>query len=64
MEKLKFEYVLELKEGYHPVLELETEDIVKFVIEAPNRATADRMVSAMLKGASNITDISGVCITD
>lgn len=63
-ENLKFEYVIELKEGYKPVMSLEDETTVKLIIEAPNRVTADRMVSAMLKGASNVTDISGVCISD
>ena len=63
-ENLKFEYVIELKEGYKPVMSLENETTVKLIIEAPNRVTADRMVSAMLKEASNVTDISGVCISD
>lgn len=44
---LKFEYYVELKEGYKPVMQTEEETDVKFVIEAKNRATADRMVKAL-----------------
>ena len=57
---LKFKYYVELKEGYKPVMQTEEETDVKFVIEAENRATADRMVKALLKNAENVWD--GVCI--
>lgn len=53
-KNVKFEYVIELKEGYKPVMSLEEETTVKLTIEASNRVTADRMISAMLKGAPNV----------
>ena len=59
---LKFEYYVELKEGYKPVMQTEEETDVKFVIEAENRATADRMVKALLKNAENVKRWDGVCI--
>lgn len=59
---LKFEYFVELKEGYKPVMQMEEETDVKFVIEAKNRATADRMVKALLKNAENVKSWDGVCI--
>lgn len=59
---LKFEYYVELKEGYKPVMQTEEETDVKFVIEAKNRATADRMVKALLKNAENVKRWDGICI--
>ncbi|NBI58313.1 hypothetical protein D3Z53_09575 [Lachnospiraceae bacterium] len=59
---LKFKYYVELKEGYKPVMQTEEETDVKFVIEAENRATADRMVKALLKNAENVKRWDGVCI--
>lgn len=59
---MKFEYYVELKEGYKPVMESELETDIRFVIEAKNRVTADRAVSALLKGAANVKECSGVCI--
>ena len=59
---LKFKYYVELKEGYKPVMQTEEETDVKFVIEAKNRATADRMVKALLKNAENVKRWDGVCI--
>ena len=59
---LKFEYYVELKEGYKPVMQTEEETDVKFVIEAKNRATADRAVKALLKNAENVKRYDGVCI--
>ena len=59
---LKFKYYVELKEGYKPVMQTEEETDVKFVIEAENRATADRMVKALLKNAENVKRGDGVCI--
>ncbi len=61
-EMLKFKYYVELKEGYKPVMQTEEETDVKFVIEAENRATADRMVKALLKNAENVKRWDGVCI--
>ena len=59
---MKFAYFIELKKGYKPVMELREETDVQIVIEAPNRVTADRMVSAMLKDAPNVDDVQGICI--
>lgn len=59
---LKFEYYVELKEGYRPVMQTEEETDVKFVLEAKNRATADRAVKALLKNAENVKRYDGVCI--
>lgn len=59
---LKFEYYVDLKEGYRPVMQEAEETEVRFVIEAKNRATADRAVKALLKGAENVKDYGGFCI--
>lgn len=59
---MKFEYVIELKEGYRPTMQTDKETEVRFVIEAKNRVTADRAVKAMLKGMDNIRECSGICI--
>lgn len=59
---LRFEYYVELKEGYKPVMHDEEETDIKFVIEAKNRVTADRAVKALLKDASNVERYDGVCI--
>lgn len=61
---MKFEYIVDLKEGYRKILETEVTDEVKIVIEAQNRATADRAVSALLKNAPNIKEYVGICIED
>lgn len=59
---MKFEYIADLKEGYRKVLDTEITDEVRFVIEAKNRATADRAVSALLQNAPNVKECSGICI--
>ena len=59
---MKFEYIVDLKEGYKKVMETEITDEVRFIIEAKNRATADRAVSALLKNAPNIKRWDGFCI--
>ncbi len=59
---MKFEYYVELQEGYRPAMQTEEETEVKFVIEAKNRATADRAVKALLKNAENVKRYDGVCI--
>ena len=59
---MKFEYVVDLKEGYKPTMEIEPKEELRFFIEAKNRVTADRMVAALLKDASNIKEIFGFCI--
>lgn len=58
----KFEYYVELKVGFTPVLATAEETELTFVIEAKNRVTADRMVRAMLQGNDNIIHWSGICI--
>lgn len=58
---LKFEYFIELKEGYKPVMQTE-EETIKILIEAENRATADRAIKALLKDASNVKEYDGVCL--
>ena len=62
-EMLKFEYYVELKEGYRPVMQSEEQEEVRFVIEAKNRATADRAVKALLKDAANVKRYGGICIS-
>lgn len=59
---MKFEYVVDLKEGYKKTLETEMTDEVRFVIEAKNFATANRAVKALLKEAPNVKRLCGVCI--
>lgn len=61
---MKFEYIVDLKEGYRKILEIEITDEVRFVIEAENRATADRAVQALLKNAPNIKEYIGIGIED
>lgn len=63
-EKMKFEYIVDLKEGYRKILETEVTDEVKIVIEAQNRATADRAVQSLLKNAPNVKEYVGICIED
>lgn len=58
---MKFEYYAELYKGYRQTCVDEEEYDVKFIIEAKNRVTADRMVNALLK-KDNVKEISGVCI--
>lgn len=60
----RFEYIVDLNRGYRPVMQTEEETEVRFVIEAPNRATADRAVKALLKEAPNVKEYSGICIED
>lgn len=59
---MKFEYCVDLKAGYRPVMQEAEETEVRFVIEAKDRATADRAVKALLKGAENVKDYGGFCI--
>lgn len=60
----KFEYVAELNVGFRQASPLidKPEYEVRFVIEAINRATADRMVKSLTVGCTNILEISGICI--
>lgn len=58
---MKFEYIAELIEGYKPVMKLEEETEVRFMVEAKNRVTADRAVRAMLSAAPNVARWCGYC---
>ena len=58
---MKFKYFFELKEGYIPVLQDEQETDISIVIESKNRATADRMIKALIK-PGNIIEYSGIAI--
>lgn len=57
-----FKYLIELEEGYYPVMEDEPQYDVLISVEAENRVTANRMVKAMLKGATNILDCDGLIL--
>jgi hypothetical protein len=61
---MKFEYTVDLKEGYKSTMQDTEETELTFVITAKNRATADRMVKALLKDARNVNECIGVCIDD
>lgn len=59
---MKFAYTVDLKEGYNSTMQDTEETRLTFVITAKNRATADRMVKALLKGAQNVNECIGICI--
>lgn len=61
---MKFEYYVELKNGFRNVLDLEETMELRFVVEASCFANAQRMVKAMLKDAPNVVEFSGICIED
>ena len=59
---LTFEYWVELRNGYKPAqIDAEIENEFSFIIKAPNRATADRMIKAMFSN-DNVVTYDGVCI--
>lgn len=60
---MKFQYSIELKEGFKPATPLinESETEIVITLEARNRATADRAIKALLK-KDNISDITGICV--
>ena len=62
---MKFEYIAEVKKGYKIASPLydEEETEIRFTIEARNRATADRMIKALLM-TENVIECSGICIED
>lgn len=57
-----FQYSIELKDGYRPTMETDEEKDVSIIIETKNRATADRMIKALLKDATNINSCIGFAI--
>lgn len=59
---LKFEYWIELKDGYRPTLQEEKETDVRIQLVAKNRATAQRMMAKLLEGATNVKEYGGVCV--
>lgn len=59
---LKFEYWIELKDGYRPTLQEEKETDVRIQLVAKNRATAQRMMAKLLEGAANVKEYGGVCV--
>lgn len=59
---MKFEYTVDLKEGYKPTMQDTEETELAFVITANNRAAAGRMVKALIKNAQNVSECIGVCI--
>ena len=61
-KNLHFEVYVTLKEGFQPVPYMETETDLTFIIEARNRATADRMVKAMLSNCNNVECWDSICI--
>lgn len=61
-KNLRFEVYVTLKEGFQPIPYMETETDFSFIIEARNRATADRMVKAMLSGCNNVEFWDSICI--
>lgn len=61
---LTFKYWIEMKEGYKPTSQTETENEMTLMIEAKNRVTADRMVKALIKGNDNVISWDGICISD
>lgn len=56
---MKFQYTIELKDGYKQTTLDETETELDIIISAKNRATANRMIKALLKGAQNVIEYSG-----
>lgn len=59
---LKFDYWVELKDGYRPPCKEEKETEIHIQLKAKNFATAQRMMAKMLEGATNVNQYSGVCI--
>ena len=59
---MKFQYWIELKDGYTPTMETEKENELSIIIEAKNRATAERMIRKLFKDAPNINDYNGIAI--
>ena len=60
---MKFSYVIELKEGFKPATPLLNEKgtEIEIILEARNRATADRMIKALFT-PGNVKEVSGICI--
>ena len=62
---MKFQFNIELKEGYKPVMENNEEKEIEIIVEAKNYATASRIIRALLKDAPNVAEnYGGVCLED
>lgn len=59
---LKFDYCIELKDGYRPPLQEEKETEIHIQLEAKNFVTAQRMMAKLMEGTTNVKEYSGVCI--
>lgn len=59
---MKFQFDIELKEGFNPTMQDKKENELQIIIEAKNMVTANRMIKAMLSGCDNIVSWSGICI--
>lgn len=59
---MKFQYCIELKDGYKSTMQDGKENDLHIIVEAQNRVTADRMIKAMLLGCNNIVSCTGICI--
>jgi len=58
---MQFKYFIELKDGYKVVTDTEKTDEMEIIISAKNRATADRMIKALLLN-DNVKYYDGVCV--
>lgn len=61
---MKFRYFVTLKDGFTPVMSETIIDELEFEIKAKNRATADRMVKAMLESSRNIIEYNCVALVE
>lgn len=61
---LKFDYKIELKEGYYPLQSLELEKEIHIQLLAENTAMAQKMMAKLLEGAPNVAAYSGMCIDE
>lgn len=59
---MKFQFDIELKEGFKPTMQSKKENELQIIIEAKNMVTADRMITSLLSGCDNIVSWSGICI--
>ena len=59
---MKFQFNIELKEGFNPTMQIEKENEVQIIVEAKNMVTANRMMKSVLLGCDNIVSWSGICI--
>lgn len=57
-----FEYVVTVRDGYCRVMETESEQDIHLTVQASCRATADRMIKALLKDAPNVEEYMGFSV--